>query len=114
MANFIEILTKRYPNTSWTCGADDYNTLVWYPENTVPKPTEAELRAFDAEVSLELRWDVVRNKRNRLLTSCDWTQLSDSPLDAGQKAAWTSYRQELRNVPQQQVEPENVIWPTQP
>jgi len=114
MANLVEILTKRYPNTIWTCGNDDYNTLAWYPENTIPKPTELELRGLDAEVSLELKWDVVRADRDELLQSSDWTQLSDSPLDAGQKAAWASYRQELRNVPQQQVEPETIIWPTQP
>lgn len=114
MANLADILTKKYINALWTVSADDYNSLIWYPENTLPKPTEAELRAFDAEVSLELRWDVVRNKRNKLLAMCDWTQLADCPLDAGQKAAWTTYRQALRNIPQQGVEPEQVVWPTSP
>jgi len=114
MANLAEILTKKYINSEWTVNADDYNSLIWYPTNTLPKPTEAELRTFDAEVSLELRWDVVRNRRNKLLVQCDWTQLADCPLDAGQKAAWSAYRQELRNVPQQGVEPEQVVWPTLP
>lgn len=114
MATLAQILGKKYPNTSWSLNADDYNSLIWYPTNTIPKPTEAELRAFDAEVSLEVRWDVVRNRRNKLLTACDWTQLADTPLSTEQKTAWTTYRQELRNVPQQGVEPENVIWPTQP
>jgi hypothetical protein len=114
MATLAEILGKKYPNTIWTVRADEYSSLIWYPENTIPKPTEAELRAFDAEVSLEVRWDLVRNRRNKLLTACDWTQLADSPLSVEQKTAWTNYRQLLRNVPQQQVEPENVVWPTQP
>jgi hypothetical protein len=114
MATLAQILGKKYPNTLWTVTGDNYSSLIWYPENTISKPTESELRAFDAEVSLEVRWDLVRNKRNKLLTACDWTQLADSPLDTGQKAAWASYRQQLRNIPQQSVEPENVIWPTQP
>ena len=91
MANLAEILTKKYINAEWSITGDSYTSLVWYPGNTLPKPTEAELRAFDAEVSLELRWDIVRNKRTRLLESCDWTQLMDCPLDAGQKLAWTIY-----------------------
>lgn len=114
MANLAQILTKKYAHAEWTVTENDYNSLIWYPTNTLSKPTEAELRAFDAEVSLELQWDVVRNKRNKLLTLCDWTQLADCPLDAGQKAAWTTYRQELRNIPQQQIEPEQVVWPVSP
>lgn len=114
MATITDILIKKHQNALWTVNGDDYSSLQWYPENTVPKPTENELRVFDAEVSAELRWDKVRIKRNKLLAVCDWTQLIDCPLDAGQKSAWSTYRQELRNVPQQLVEPENVTWPTQP
>lgn len=114
MATITDILVKKYQNSLWTVSADDYNSLIWYPENTIPKPTEAELRAFDAEVSLELRWDNVKIKRNKLLALCDWTQLADSPLNTEQKSEWAIYRQALRDIPQQGVEPENVTWPTQP
>jgi hypothetical protein len=114
MATITDILVKKYQNALWTVSADDYNSLVWYPENVLPKPTETELRAFDEEVSLELRWDKVKNKRNKLLALCDWTMLSDSPLDSANKAQWIEYRQALRDVPQQGVEPEQVVWPTQP
>jgi hypothetical protein len=114
MATISDILIKKYSQYEWTVSADDYNSLQWLPSNPIPKPSEEELRAFDAEVSLELRWDKVRNQRTRLLISCDWTQLADCPLSPEQKTAWTTYRQSLRDVPQQQVEPENVIWPQQP
>lgn len=114
MANLAEILTKKYQGYAWTITADDYNSLVWYPENTISKPTEVELRTFDAEVSLELRWDVVKRRRNVLLETSDWTQLADSPLSSEVKTAWATYRQQLRDIPQQGVEPENVSWPTQP
>jgi hypothetical protein len=114
MATISDILIKKYAQYEWTVVADDYNSLEWYPSNNIDKPTEEELRAFDAEVSLELRWDKVRNQRTRLLTACDWTQLTDSPLSTEQKTAWTTYRQQLRDIPQQQVEPEDVTWPSQP
>jgi hypothetical protein len=52
-----------------------------------------------------------RRKRNRLLSSSDWTQLTDAPVD---KAAWASYRQALRDVPQQTGFPQDVDWPVKP
>lgn len=57
---------------------------------------------------------VVRAERNRRLAACDWTQLADSPLDAATKAAWATYREELRAVPQQAGFPWEIVWPTQP
>ena len=114
MATISDILIKRYAQYQWVVSGDDYSSLDWKPENPIDKPTEAELRALDAEISLELRWDKVKNKRNKLLNACDWTQIADSPLTAEKKAEWTTYRQLLRDVPQQSVEPENVVWPTAP
>lgn len=114
MATITDILTKKYSQYEWTVSGDEYTSLMWFPSNPISQPSEAELRAFDAEVSLDLRWDVVRRKRNKLLAACDWTQLVDSPLSTEDKDAWATYRQALRNVPQQQVEPEDVVWPTSP
>ena len=55
--------------------------------------------------------DAVRQTRNQRLTISDWTQLEDSPVD---KAAWATYRQALRDVPEQEGFPWNVQWPEQP
>jgi hypothetical protein len=59
----------------------------------------------------------VRVQRNTKLSLCDWTQLPDAPLSEEQKAQWKTYRQALRNVPQEQPNvqtPEEVIWPEEP
>lgn len=56
----------------------------------------------------------VRNERDALLTTCDWTQMPDSPLDELAKAAWANYRQELRNVPELSGFPNDFTWPTAP
>lgn len=52
--------------------------------------------------------DDLRSRRDRLLFACDWTQLPDAPLSAAQKAAWRSYRQALRDLP------ETGDWPDPP
>lgn len=52
-----------------------------------------------------------RNHRDALLTASDWTQVADANVD---QAAWATYRQALRDIPQQAGFPENIIWPTMP
>ncbi|MFH1914427.1 MAG: tail fiber assembly protein [Pseudomonadota bacterium] len=56
----------------------------------------------------------IRAQRDRLLAECDWTQLADAPLSEDERDAWTAYRQELRDVPQQAGFPDAVGWPVEP
>lgn len=56
----------------------------------------------------------VREDRNQRLAACDWTQLTDTPLDLDAKLAWQLYRETLRMVPQQTGFPWNVQWPPKP
>ena len=44
-------------------------------------------------------WREILQKRNNKLLACDWTQLPDSPLSDSKKAEWATYRQALRDVP---------------
>jgi len=53
----------------------------------------------------------VRAERDRLLADSDWTQVPDAPVD---QAAWATYRQALRDVPQQAGFPDDINWPTTP
>lgn len=55
--------------------------------------------------------DEIRAQRNKLLSTCDWTQLPDAPVD---QTAWAAYRQELRDVPDQVGFPASVVWPVAP
>jgi hypothetical protein len=48
-----------------------------------------------------------------LLNECDWTQLPDSPLTEEKKLEWKVYRQDLRDITNQE-DPHNIIWPTKP
>lgn len=52
-----------------------------------------------------------RQKRNLLLTTSDWTQVADAPVD---RAAWADYRQALRDITSQAGFPSEVNWPVAP
>lgn len=60
---------------------------------------------------IEDYWLELRNRRNSLLLSTDWTQLEDAPVN---KEEWAIYRQELRDLPENTQDPTNPIWPTHP
>lgn len=51
-------------------------------------------------------------RRNFLLKSTDWTQLSDVTVADAQ--GWIDYRQALRDVPSQPEFPTNISWPVPP
>lgn len=64
----------------------------------------------------EGEWHSVRIKRNNLLTDSDIEIVADKweNMDASVKLAWSTYRQELRNIPQTFSIPSEVIWPNKP
>ena len=60
---------------------------------------------------LQVKQKGVREQRDRLLKECDWTQVADATVD---QSAWATYRQALRDVPQQDGFPSDVLWPDPP
>lgn len=54
---------------------------------------------------------IVRSIRNKLLQESDWAVLPDVPTD---KAEWETYRQELRDVPQNWDGGDAVEFPDKP
>jgi hypothetical protein len=61
----------------------------------------------------EVKWEEIRQERNRLLSECDWTQFQDSPITGSKLTEWQTYRQSLRDVTNQE-NPYNITWPTNP
>lgn len=55
--------------------------------------------------------DEAREHRDELLAASDWTQVSDAPVD---QAAWATYRQALRDIPEQEGFPSEIAWPAKP
>ena len=57
----------------------------------------------------------LRSKRDRLLASCDWVMMPDSPI--ADKTAWETYRQSLRDITNGLStvdDVNNITWPTKP
>lgn len=79
--------------------------LSWSVEK-IPEKTEAEKRE-DAEKS-------VRAKRDSLISETDYLLASDYPISAEDWEAVKVYRQALRDVPQQEGFPFDVVWPDLP
>lgn len=62
------------------------------------------------------QWDIVRTKRNQLISASDWVVLPDANVEStgANSASWLAYRQELRTLPQTQTDPFNIVWPAIP
>lgn len=80
----------------------------------IPLSAEEIAEAQANAEAMDLDLSRVRAQRDSLLAASDWTQVADAPLDSDAKAAWTAYRQELRDVPQTFSRESEVIWPTAP
>ena len=79
---------------------------IWKQTWGVIPMSDAEKEAIDAAKAKE-----IRSERDWKLAACDWTQVADAPVN---KAAWATYRQALRNMPEQEGFPWSVEWPRRP
>jgi hypothetical protein len=92
---------------------DDPNLLMAvYDSNTsniILAKDPTKVATFTAQ-----QWTNLRTQRDALLQACDWTQLPDSPITSDLKQQWQSYRQQLRNIPENTTDPTNPSWPVPP
>ena len=81
------------------------------------QPNEYKIVDGEAVVRTDNVLEILRNKRNELLTQSDWTQVNDCPLSDSKKQEWATYRQSLRDLPSTQQSVNNiadVIFPSIP
>jgi hypothetical protein len=74
-------------------------------------------KPVDNSVSPEELLKQIRQERNMLISKTDWTQMPDSPLSDIEKGWWASYRQQLRDLPQNVSDItslDDVVWPIPP
>lgn len=78
--------------TEWeTSNTNELNKLEELNKPVVPDPI-----IYTDQEKLEY----IRVQRDKRLLDCDWTQLSDTPASVN-KEAWATYRQLLRDLPNQ-------------
>jgi hypothetical protein len=94
--------------------AEDKSTWTVQP-STLQSAAQPTIDAFDIPAEeTAWQWYVVRTDRDQWLYGCDWTQIAGAPLDAADVTAWATYRQALRDVPDDQTDPYDISWPTPP
>ena len=81
---------------------DRSTDLSWEIEK-IPEKTAEELEAEAAEQ--------VRSKRDSLIAETDYLVMADYPIDEETLEAVKAYRQALRDIPQQEGFPFDVVWP---
>ena len=111
------ILDSLVPGGQWqgsvTANTEEaYNNIRWNDERD--KPTWEEIQAEWVNLNEESEWADVREWRNYLLSESDWTQLADSPLTIEEKTIWGTYRQDLRDIPQDYTTVSGIVWPEEP
>ena len=92
--------------------------VEWHSPN-ITQPTEAEIQAEIARLEAEQPWKELRQERNRLLAESDWVSMKaiDASIDGlgiQLPQVWMDYRQALRDLPANTVDPANPIWPAKP
>lgn len=129
MSTYIKLSTMEYPRHIGDieldpAGMQDYAVVEYVAPPTFDPYTQRCAQKLPEQRNGQwvMAWDVsqipepemaekVRKDRNQRLAECDWTQLADSPAD---KAAWSAYRQALRDISTQPGFPWSVVWPAKP
>jgi hypothetical protein len=57
------------------------------------------------------KWEQIKLWRNAELARTDWTQVADAPVD---QSAWATYRQALRDLPEQGGSADEAKFPNEP
>lgn len=68
------------------------------------------LDSIEQGIPTDWVFERLRNRRNALLTACDFRVVTDAPWDV---APWLAYRQALRDLTKT-PDPRQAMWPTPP
>ena len=107
-----QIADNQFPvheDLKWVDCNDDVTEFWEYDGKNFNLPAIENL--FYKQLSNVEKLDAIRFERNARLAVTDWTQLPDSVCD---KKAWAIYRQELRDLPNNIENIDNVFYPIPP
>jgi hypothetical protein len=106
MTTKIEAIVSLRPG----CSCRVIGGVVEWLDEVQTEPTEAEIQAEIARLTAEQPWKELRQLRNLVLAETDYLALADSTLTDEMR----SYRQALRDLPANTVDPANPVWPVKP
>lgn len=102
--DFVEELTEYTitdpipPDAGFWWPKRDFDNSVWVEGGSPPIPTEEEIRAI----------------RDDLLLKTDKYAIRFLEIGTSMPAGMAEYRQSLRDIPEQEGFPANVVWPINP
>ena len=106
-----------YPFTYIVDGSDDNDGIVSVSVRNAYHNGELNIAEFpeneeDHEYSHK-KSEIIR-RRNLLLSESDYLMMVDYPISDEKKQEIKVYRQALRDIPQQDGFPDNIVWPDKP
>lgn len=102
---------KNLPNDAIEVTDEQYKNLIFDISTNEKEIVVINGVVTTQDIIYTPTWRAIRLIRKGKLTKSDYTQMPDYP---GDKIAWATYRQALRDLPQTYSKPEDVIWPTPP
>lgn len=98
-----------------------YQQAVIDYQNEIQRLEDEKIAQEAASEAAKDYWAELRIMRDKLLSNSDWTQIPDAPLTETQKTAWQTYRQQLRDLPENIQDPKPLVldsshsdWPISP
>ena len=119
----VDALRALRPNDSFTVRGEIVYENIELVDKNKNLPTEDELNAKLSELKEKEPFRLLRERRNKLISETDWTQLKDIDLDIIRERNWKNYRQALRDLPAKSnpkldsfgnLDMSSVSWPTKP
>lgn len=82
-----------------------------YEKGVLPKWNKELNKWQEYKIPNEIYYNQLRFIRNKLLQETDYLMMSDYPLSYDDKIKWSKYRQELRDLPNNITDINNIIFP---
>jgi len=114
--NTAEALEHLYPNADpskdWAVIYIDENTrdITHWDSKLGEKPSIDAIKSAESDGVKNTKLKNIREERNRLLSETDWMANSDVTMPD----AWKKYRQDLRDLPASNSDPNKIVFPTKP
>jgi hypothetical protein len=86
-------------------------------DKETPEVIDGVWTMFDiVDLTDDEQWILIREKRDWLLETSDYTHATDNPtqLSTDAKKIWATYRQSLRDLPADFTNPNDVVYPDVP
>lgn len=106
-----------YPFTYVVDGSDDNDGIVSISVRNAYHNGELDIAEFpenEEDPEYSRKKSEIIQRRNILLSDSDYLMMIDYPISDEKKQEIKVYRQALRNIPQQDGFPENIVWPDKP